>query len=165
VGATVLDRDGIAKPLVMGSYGIGTGRLMACIIEQHHDEKGIIWPTSVAPFQVHIVSLGTNRPALVEAAEALYERLTNAGFEVLYDDREESAGVKFNDADLIGIPVRLTISRRTMERGSLEIKARWSDEAHMVPEAEVEVAIHEMLDRLTQPSQSPSRTTGACCRN
>ncbi len=145
VGATVLDRDGIAKPLVMGSYGIGTGRLMACIIEQHHDEKGIIWPTSVAPFQVHIVSLGTNRPALVEAAEALYERMTNAGFEVLYDDREESAGVKFNDADLIGIPVRLTISRRTMERGSLEIKPRWSDEAHMVPESEVEVAIHEML--------------------
>jgi len=145
VGATVLDRDGIAKPLVMGSYGIGTGRLMACIIEQHHDEKGVIWPTSVAPFQVHIVSLGTNRPALVEAAEALYERLTNAGFEVLYDDREESAGVKFNDADLIGIPARLTISRRTMERGSLEIKPRWSDEAHMVPEAEVEVAIHEML--------------------
>jgi len=145
VGATVLDRDGIAKPLVMGSYGIGTGRLMACIIEQHHDDKGIIWPTSVAPFQVHIVSLGTNRPALVGAAEALYGRMKGAGFEVLYDDREESAGVKFNDADLIGIPVRLTISRRTMQRGSLEIKARWSDEAHMVPEADVESAIHKVL--------------------
>ena len=145
VGATVLDRDGIAKPLVMGSYGIGTGRLMACIIEQHHDEKGIIWPTSVAPFQVHIVSLGTNRPALVAAADALYGRMMDAGFGVLYDDREESAGVKFNDADLIGIPVRLTISRRTMQENSVEIKPRWSDEAHMVPEAEVEIAIREAL--------------------
>ena len=109
------------------------------------DDKGIIWPTSVAPFQVHIVSLGTNRPVLVEAAEALYGRMTDAGFEVLYDDRVESAGVKFNDADLIGIPVRLTISPRTMQRGSLEIRPRWSDEAHMVPEADVEVAIREML--------------------
>jgi len=145
VGATVLDRDGVARPLVMGSYGIGTGRLMACIIEQHHDDKGIIWPTSVAPFQVHIISLGTNNPAVFEAAEALYQRMIDAGFEVLYDDRSERAGVKFNDADLIGIPVRLTISRRTMQKGSLEVKPRWSDEARLVPEAEVEEAIQETL--------------------
>jgi len=145
VGATVLDRQGVARPLVMGSYGIGTGRLMACIIEQHHDDKGIIWPTSVAPFQVHIVSLGTNKPVLVEAAEALYRRMTDAGFEVLYDDRNESAGVKFNDADLIGIPVRLTISRRTIQSESLEIKARWSDEKRMVPEGEIEAVIRETL--------------------
>jgi len=150
VGATVLDRDGVARPLVMGSYGIGTGRLMACIIEQHHDDKGIIWPTSVAPFQVHIISLGTNNPAVFEAAEALYQRMIDAGFEVLYDDRSERAGVKFNDADLIGIPVRLTISRRTMQKGSLEVKPRWSDEARLVPEAEVEASIRETLADATE---------------
>jgi len=145
VGATVLGRDGVARPLVMGCYGIGTGRLMACIIEQHHDEKGIIWPTSVAPFQVHIVSLGANKPVVAEAAEALYQRMIDAGFEVLYDDRAESAGVKFNDADLIGVPVRLTISRRTIKSGNLEIKARWSDEVRLVPEGEVGAAIGETL--------------------
>ncbi|OGO05002.1 MAG: proline--tRNA ligase [Chloroflexi bacterium RBG_13_56_8] len=145
VGATFLDRDGAAKPLVMGSYGIGTGRLMACIIEQHHDEYGIIWPVSVAPFQVHIVSVGTNNQDVVEAADALYERLISAGYEVLYDDRQESAGVKFNDADLMGVPVRLTVSQRTIEAQSVEMKARWERERLMVPERELEAAIDEAL--------------------
>ena len=127
VGATFLDRDGAAKPLIMGCYGIGTGRLMASVIEQHHDGKGIIWPVAIAPFQVHVVSLGTNDPEVVAAAERLCERLTKAGYEVLYDDRSESAGVKFNDADLIGIPVRLTVSRRTIKSQSVELKARWAE--------------------------------------
>ncbi len=145
MGATYLDRDGIAKPLIMGSYGIGLGRLLACVIEQHHDEKGIIWPVSVAPFQVHIVSLGTNNPQVLAAAEALYQRLCAAGYEVLYDDRAETAGVKFNDADLIGIPVRLTVSARALESHSVELKTRWAAERSLVAEAEVEAAIDQVL--------------------
>jgi prolyl-tRNA synthetase len=145
MGANYLDRDGVAKPLVMGCYGIGAGRLLACIIEQHHDDKGIVWPISMAPFQVHIVSLGTNDPQVVAAAEALYQQLTDAGYAVLYDERAESAGVKFNDADLIGVPVRLTVSHRALEKESFELKARWADERRLVPQAEIEAAITETL--------------------
>jgi len=146
MGAHYLDRDGVAKPLVMGCYGIGTGRLLACIIEQHHDDKGIIWPVSVAPYQVHIVSLGTNDDDVVKAAEALYQRLGAAGLEVIYDDRDESAGVKFNDADLMGIPVRVTVSRRTIAAEGFEVKARWEEERTMVRDAELEAAVRQMLE-------------------
>ena len=145
VGATFLDREGVAKPLVMGCYGIGLGRLMACIIEQHHDDRGIIWPVSVAPFQVHLVCLSAHDPAVDEAAELLYRRLTSAGYEVLLDDRPERAGVKFNDADLIGIPVRLTVSRRTTAEGCAEVKGRWDDTASTVADAEVETEIANVL--------------------
>lgn len=145
VGADFLDRDGVARPVVMGSYGIGTGRLLACIIEQHYDDKGIIWPTSVAPFQVHIVSLGSNDGEVSAAADALYERLRRGGYEVLYDDRAESAGVKFNDADLIGIPVRVTVSRRTLANQQFELKARWEADRRLVPADEVEAAIDATL--------------------
>ncbi|MCE5259313.1 MAG: proline--tRNA ligase [Chloroflexi bacterium] len=138
VGATFLDKDGSAKPLVMGCYGIGAGRLLACIIEQNHDERGIVWPRSVAPFQVHLVSLGTNNPVVVEAADVLYQKLMSVGYEVLYDDRQESAGVKFNDADLIGIPVRLTISKRTLEKTSVECKLRWDDTVELVAQSDLE---------------------------
>jgi len=145
VGATFLDRDGASKPVVMGSYGIGTGRLLSCIIEQHHDERGIIWPVSVTPFHVHLVSLGTNVPEVVDAAEKLYQALLAQGYDVLYDDREETAGVKFNDADLIGAPVRLTISRRTLASRSYEVKARWASEVRLVPEAELDDVIRQIL--------------------
>lgn len=145
VGATFLDREGVARPIVMGSYGIGTGRLLACIIEQHHDAKGIIWPVSVAPFQVHVVSLGSNDADVVKAADALYERLCRCGYEVFYDDRAESAGVKFNDADLIGVPVRLTVSRRTLDNRQFELKARWEADRRLVPADEVEAAIAATL--------------------
>jgi len=147
VGATFLDRDGVARPLVMGSYGIGTGRLMACIIEQHHDAQGIVWPVNVAPFQVHIVSLGGNDSQVVAEADALYERLRGQGYQVLYDDRAESAGVKFNDADLIGVPVRLTVSRRTLDNDQFELKARWEADRRLVPAGEVEAAIDATLRR------------------
>jgi len=145
MGATFQDQDGVAKPLVMGCYGIGTGRLMSCIIEQHHDDYGIIWPVSVAPFQLHIVSIGTNKPAVVEAADQLYYSMRDAGYDVLYDDRDESAGVKFNDADLIGIPVRLTISPKTIAQNSIEIKARWDRQRRMVPCEGVNEAIDALL--------------------
>lgn len=130
---TFLDKDGQAKPVVMGSYGIGTGRLMATIIEQHHDDKGIIWPPSVAPAQVHLVSLSTDRPEVVETAERIYAQLVEWGYEVLYDDRDESAGVKFNDADLLGVPLRLTISPRTLKNKSVEAKLRWEKDRSHIP--------------------------------
>ncbi|MGC9361220.1 MAG: proline--tRNA ligase, partial [Anaerolineae bacterium] len=145
MGATFQDQDGVAKPLVMGCYGIGTGRLMSCIIEQHHDDYGIIWPVSVAPFQLHIVSIGTNKPAVVEAADELYQCMSDAGYEVLYDDRDESAGVKFNDADLIGVPVRLTVSTKTISQESVEVKARWEKQRRMVPQEELKEAIDALL--------------------
>lgn len=133
VGATFLDKDGQQKYIVMGSYGIGTGRLMAAIIEQHHDELGIIWPPSVAPYQIHLISLVADAPEVVERAEKLYNELLERGYEVLYDDREESAGVKFNDADLIGNPLRLTVSAQTLSQGGVEAKLRWKDEREIVP--------------------------------
>ena len=119
INATFLDADGTQKPIVMGSYGIGSGRLLACIAEEHHDDKGLIWPITVAPYQVHLVSLGQ-----AEAADRVYETLLKAGIEVLYDDREESPGVKFNDADLIGIPIRVTVAAKSLAKGGVEVKRR-----------------------------------------
>jgi len=132
-GANFLDRDGQARPIVMGSYGIGTGRLMAVVVEGHHDERGILWPASVAPYQMHLLSLGTGSTEVSGAAEQLYERLTQSGYQVLYDDRDESAGVKFADADLIGIPWRITLSRKTHAQNSVEIKGRAESTARLVP--------------------------------
>ncbi len=125
LGATVLGEDGKARPLVMGSYGIGVGRLLACVIEAHHDEQGVMWPISVAPFHVHIVVLSGNRPkGELEAAEQICRDLEAEEIEVLLDDRDERAGVKFNDADLIGIPIRITVGSRGLARGEVEVKMR-----------------------------------------
>ena len=127
VGATYLDQEGHERPVVMGSYGIGVGRLMAAVIETHHDEHGIVWPPALAPFDVHLLALGTDE-AVRAQAEAVYAQLQEAGLEVLYDDRDERAGVKFADADLIGCPVRVTVSRRSLKAGGVELKARWAQE-------------------------------------
>jgi prolyl-tRNA synthetase len=125
MGVYFLDQLGQSKPVIMGSYGIGSGRLLACIAEQYHDEKGLIWPVSIAPYQVHLVLLEKGRESTpLEAAEHLYEQLGEAGVEVLYDDRQESPGVKFNDADLIGLPLRLTVSERMLSQGCVELKRR-----------------------------------------
>ena len=126
-GASFLDADGRRKPLVMGSYGIGLGRLLACIAEEHHDENGLIWPVSVASYHVHFVAAEAG-----EMADGLYERLVSAGVEVLYDDRRESLGAKFKDADLIGAPIRLTLTPRSLQRGGVEIKARCGSEDYVV---------------------------------
>lgn len=121
---TFNDADGTERPFVMGSYGIGVGRLMAAVVEEHHDEYGIAWPPSVAPFRVHLVSLA-QQGEVFEQAEALYERLLAASIEALYDDRPDlSAGVKFNDADLIGCPLRITVSSRSLQNGGVEVKRR-----------------------------------------
>jgi prolyl-tRNA synthetase len=131
--ATYLDKDGKQRPIVMGSYGIGVGRLMACIAEQHHDDRGLIWPAAIAPFHVHLVGL----KGAESEAEQLYHDLRAAGVSVLFDDRNETPGVKFADADLIGIPVRLTIGKRSLENGGVEVSTRRSGEKHMLAVADV----------------------------
>jgi prolyl-tRNA synthetase len=128
LGATFLDEDGKEKTLVMGSYGIGVARTMAAIVEQHYDEHGIVWPRSVAPYDVHVVVL----PGLEEQAERVAAALDEAGDEVLLDDREERAGEKFADADLIGIPVRVTVGKKTLEDYSVDVRDRATGEERRV---------------------------------
>jgi prolyl-tRNA synthetase len=135
---TFLDKDGQKKPVIMGSYGIGVGRLLACVAEEHHDEHGLIWPVTIAPYQVHLILLrGKNTPVVGETAGILYADLLSAGIEVFYDDREESPGVKFNDADLIGLPVRLTVSERALAQGGVEFKLRSKTEKTIIPISEI----------------------------
>jgi prolyl-tRNA synthetase len=122
--ATYLDEDGQEKLLIMGSYGIGPGRTMAAIVEQHHDEDGIQWPSSVAPYDVHLVAL----PGLEERAAEVAARLDEAGDDVLLDDRDQRAGEKFADADLIGLPVRVTVGKKTLDDGAVDIRSRRSGE-------------------------------------
>jgi prolyl-tRNA synthetase len=135
MNATFLAADGTRKPFVGGSYGIGVGRAVQTIIETNRDDKGIIWPISVAPYHVHVIALPSNDEAVRAAADALVADLERAGIEVLYDDREETAGVKFADADLIGIPFRATVSKRTLKEDQVELKPRSASEAEMVPRA------------------------------
>ncbi len=130
-GVTFLDEQGNRQAPIMASYGIGPSRCMGVIVETHHDDKGIIWPDAVAPFAVHLVTLGGDE-AVKEAAEKLYADLQAAEVEVVYDDRDESAGVKFNDADLIGVPNRVTVSKKTLEKGSIELKRRSEEETELV---------------------------------
>jgi len=131
VGATYLDAEENERPIVMGSYGIGMGRLMAAVIETHHDEYGIVWPPALAPFEVHLLTLGIDE-AVREQADAAYARMREAGLDVLYDDRNVSAGVKFADADMIGCSVRITVSKRSVAAEGYELKARWAEERQVV---------------------------------
>jgi len=147
MGATFLDANGKAQPVVMGSYGIGVGRLLACIMEAYHDENGLMLPISVAPYAVHLVMLPG--AGVDEAAEAVYNALVDSGLDVLFDDRDERAGVKFNDADLIGIPLRLTVSKRSLEKGGLEFKDRATGESRIIPREDVVDEIFEEVARLT----------------
>lgn len=140
LGAQYLAQDGSARPVVMGSYGIGIERLLQIIIEQHHDNAGIVWPAAVAPFDAHLVRLGKGA-AVHSAADAIYNELTAAGIRVLYDDRDESAGVKFNDADLLGLPVRLLVSERLLATDEIELKPR-GGEATRLARTAVLAALH-----------------------
>jgi prolyl-tRNA synthetase len=127
--ATFLDEDGEEKPLVMGSYGIGPARTMAAIVEQHHDENGITWPASVAPYDAHVVAL----PGLEMQAEEAAAELEATGKDVLLDDRDQRAGEKFADADLIGCPIRVTVGKKTLEDGAVDVRDRASGDEERVP--------------------------------
>jgi len=145
MGATFLDRDGVARPILMGCYGIGIGRLLASAIEQYHDENGIIWPTSIAPYQVYFCPLSTDNEEVAARAESLYAEFKREGLEVLFDDRAESPGVKLNDADLLGMPLRVVISPRTLKTGSVEVKMRGEKEVAFVPLKGVSGKLRAML--------------------
>src|ERR671912_217714 len=141
LGAEYLGEDGERHPIVMGSYGIGLGRNVACVVEAHHDEKGITWPAEVAPYPAHLVAIGANKQKHVtEIAERLHQVAADAGpeREILYDDRDESPGVKFADADLLGMPWILTVSPRSLEAGGVEVRDRVTGEKTIRPIEDVE---------------------------
>ena len=141
-GATYLGEDGQAHPIVMGSYGIGVGRNVACIVEAHHDEKGIIWPAEVAPYAAHLVSIGTAKePRVGEVAERLHQLAIDAGREILWDDRDELPGVKFTDAELLGMPWILTVSPRSLAAGGVEVTERATGERATRPIEDVEALL------------------------
>jgi len=144
LGASFIDPNGASHPIVMGSYGIGLGRLLAAVIEYSHDDKGIIWPLPIAPYHIYLCPLYLENPQVTAKAEKLYADLEAQGLEVLYDDRKESPGVKFNDADLRGIPIRVTISPRTLETNSAEIKKRSEKESELVPLEGIAVRLKEL---------------------
>ena len=147
MNATYLAEDGTRKLFVGGSYGIGVGRAVQTIIETSHDDKGIIWPFAVAPYEVHVVGLPMNDETVRSTADALVATLEEKGLEVLFDDRDESAGVKFADADLIGIPYRVTVSKRSLKDKSVELKARASTEAELIPQDVAADRIAEVVRR------------------
>ena len=146
LGANYLDSEGRNLPITMGCYGIGVGRLLAAAIEQNHDDQGIVFPHPIAPYQAHLVGLNLSNEDVAAAAVGLYDQLNAAGIETLYDDRPDAAaGVKFNDADLIGLPVRLVISPRNLNNGVVEVRGRQEAEAETVPLGDVTAAVRSRL--------------------
>ena len=142
------DADGNEQPMIMGCYGLGVGRTLAAAVEQNHDDKGIIWPLPLAPFEVVLVVLNSDKPEVVEAADGLYVQLRDAGIDVLFDDRPERPGVKFNDMDLIGFPVRVVLGKRGLDNGEVELSLRKDGEKRMAPIAEMVPAVQALLAEL-----------------
>jgi prolyl-tRNA synthetase len=140
LGASFLDQNGVSRPIIMGTYGIGLGRLLAAAVEQNHDEKGILWPLAIAPYQIYLCPLNMDNPDIAQAAEKLYQDLNKENLETLFDDRNESPGVKFNDADLLGIPLRLTLSPRTLKNHSTEMKWRNEKQSKLL-------SLEEIIDK------------------
>ncbi|MDP6512213.1 MAG: proline--tRNA ligase [SAR202 cluster bacterium] len=140
------DQDGERHPIMMGCYGIGVGRLLAASIEQHNDDNGIVFPKPIAPYDVQLVGLNMQNDEVIESANSLYEELTAAGLSTLFDDRSETAGVKFNDADLLGLPVRVVVSPRNLKQGVVEIKERSSDDANTVETGEAVEVVRGLIN-------------------
>ena len=157
LGATYLDEDGRERPIVMGSYGLGPARVIAAAIEQRADERGIVWPPSLAPWQVHLVSLAKAGEPEREAADRLYGELREAGAEVLYDDRDAGPGEKLTDAELIGCPLRLVAGRRGLANGVIEATARAGGEEHELPVGEAVERALALLEGLEQGPGAPGR--------
>ncbi|HEX7125245.1 MAG TPA: proline--tRNA ligase [Thermodesulfobacteriota bacterium] len=149
---TFLDASGVERPAIMGTYGIGVGRTMAAAIEQNHDKDGIIWPVPIAPYHVTVLPLGTTGEVM-ERAERLYGDLRAAGHEVLIDDRDERPGGKFKDADLIGIPIRVVVSDKTLKQGAVEVKVRRTGEVRMVPLEQAVAEVGRLLAALSAPAR------------
>lgn len=145
--ACFIDEKGETRPMIMGCYGMGLGRIMAAVVELHHDDKGIIWPVSMAPYHVYICPLSREGTPVSREAEKLYKELSAAGIEALLDDRNDSPGVKFNDADLLGIPFRVTVSPRTLEKDSVELKKRSEKGSEVVPLSDIIERLKELIER------------------
>ena len=148
LGATYLDPDGREQPIVMGSYGIGPARIIAAAIEQGADEQGIVWPRSLAPWQVQLVALGKHGEETFEAAERLYEELGELGTDVLFDDREAGPGEKLTDAELVGCPLRIVVGKRALAEGEVEARERRSGADHRLAVADAARRAGEILERL-----------------
>ncbi len=148
LGAMYLDEQGQQKPIVMGSYGIGPARIAAAAVEQRHDADGIIWPWAIAPFHVHIVPVAVKDAAQMAAATEIEKLLEGAGFDVLMDDRDERAGVKFKDADLLGVPIRITVGNALAKEGVVEIRERATRAEWKVSRERVLEAIRKIVDGL-----------------
>jgi len=155
LGALYTDEDGKQRPMVMGCYGVGVTRTLAAALDQNNDDRGIIWPTSLAPYDVHVLPLAMKSADIVEAGEKITSRLEEAGFSVLLDDRQESAGIKFNDADLLGLPIRVIIGKKSLQEGRVELGRR--DNLDQKKKVLLENVVEEVknlraeLDRKVQP--------------
>lgn len=147
LGATYLDENGKTQTMIMGCYGIGVSRTVAAIVEQHHDENGIVWPPSVAPFDLHLVTINVKDEAQKELGEQLYQTLKQIGYDVLFDDRPERAGVKFKDSDLIGLPIRIAVGKKAAE-GIVEVKVRKTGEMIEAEVAKLPYVLEEMIAKL-----------------
>jgi prolyl-tRNA synthetase len=148
MGCTFQDAEGDEHPMIMGCYGLGVSRTLAAAVEQNHDDKGIIWPLPLAPFEVVLVVLNSDKEAVVDAASKVYDELRAAGIDVLFDDRAERPGVKFNDMDLIGFPVRVVLGQRGLDNGEAEVSLRRDSEKRMTPLADLVPAVKGLLAEL-----------------
>ncbi len=145
MGAEYTDEDGGQNEILMGCYGIGVGRLLAAAVESNHDDFGMVLPQAIAPYDVYLAGLNLNDADIAGKAESIYEALQDAGYEVLFDDRDAPPGVKFKDADLLGIPIRIVISSRSLENDGVEVKARTSKDSEIVPESAVIASVKKLL--------------------
>lgn len=150
LGANFLDENGVEQSCVMGCYGVGVSRTMAAAIEQNNDEFGIIWPMPIAPYQVIIVPTSNKDALVVETADKLYRELQQLGVEVVLDDRDERAGVKFKDADLVGYPIRVTLGSKTLANGQVELKERKSGEIHLINVADLPQQVEAMIEKASR---------------
>jgi len=150
MGATYLDAEGREQPIEMGCYGIGISRMVAAAIEQNHDANGMIWPLTIAPFHVLVLPINDKEEKLRDAAAKLYQDLQRAGVDVMLDDRDERAGVKFKDADLIGIPLRVTIGAKGLDKGCIELRTRRDGKTVEVPLGEAVKTLQSIIDQAVQ---------------
>jgi prolyl-tRNA synthetase len=150
MGATYLDAEGRERPIEMGCYGIGISRMAAAAIEQNHDANGIIWPFSIAPFHVLLLPINYKDQAIQEVVDRLYRELGKYGLDVLLDDRDERPGVKFKDADLIGIPLRITIGSKGLEKGCVELRWRRDGKTDNIPVDEASQRVHTIVTQALQ---------------
>ncbi|HED38229.1 MAG TPA: proline--tRNA ligase, partial [Ignavibacteria bacterium] len=146
MGAMFIDENGKENPLIMGSYGIGVERVLACYIEQHNDENGLIWDKTLAPFDIHLIGLNMKNPEVVEASDNIYYKLSENGYEVLFDDRVEAqAGFKFKDADLLGMPIQIIVGNKKLKQNKIEIKIRVTGERLDVERDKLLNKINELM--------------------